>query len=183
LKTSNSKAVYIGLVVALVALGILGRWLPHPPNFAPIAAIAIFAGTMLPRRYAIIVPMVAIIASDLFIGLHSTIFYTWGSFAVIALFSSNYLRGRVGFVNTTATTVGASVLFFLVTNFGVWAQGKMYTLTFSGLMHSYTNGLPFFRNTLAGDLFYTSALFGLYYLGVKVVGKYKIKSTSKVLHS
>jgi len=163
LKQSNSKAL-LALTLALVILGIWGRFLPHPYNFTPIAAVAIFGGAMLPRRLAIVVPLAAMIVSDLFIGLHSTIFWTWGAFALIALASSSYLRQRLNFSSTAALTLGGSVGFYLLTNFGVWLQGGLYEPTLSGLMRSYINGLPFFRNTLLGDMFYVGALFGTYYL-------------------
>src|SRR3989338_3012500 len=100
LKTLNSKS-YLGLALCLVGFGVVARWLPHLPNFAPIGAIALFGGAMLPKKLSVITPLMAMIVSDLIIGLHSTIFWTWGAFALIAGFSSEWLRGRVGILRTT----------------------------------------------------------------------------------
>lgn len=169
LKKSYSKKTYIILALALVALGVWGRFLPHPPNFAPIAAIAIFGGVMMPKGYGVYIPLAAIILSDLFIGFHSTVFWTWGAFVLIALMSMGFLRDRLNAGTTIVTSLAASVLFFLVTNFGVWMQGGLYEPTLGGLMRSYVNGLPFFRNTLLGDLFYVGVLFGAYYAALVLV--------------
>lgn len=163
LKKSSTKAV-LAVALLLIAVGVWGRFIPHAPNMAPIAAVAIFAGAVLPRKYALVAPMAAIIISDLFIGLHSTIFWTWGSFALIALISSGYLREKINVANTLAVTLSGSVVFYILTNFGVWLQTGMYQPTLNGLIQSYINALPFFRNTLIGDLIYVGVLFGAFYL-------------------
>jgi len=154
------------LSFSLIALAVLSRFAPHPANFAPIAAVAMFAGAVLPRKMAISVPLLAIVISDIFIGLHSLVFFTWGSFVLIALLSSKTLR-RVSASGVLATSMVASVLFYLVTNFGVWAEGRLYDHSIAGLMSSYYNALPFFRNTLLSDVVYSSILFGAYALAVQ----------------
>ncbi len=151
----------IGIACALIAFVFVARVTPHPANFAPVAAVALFAGALLPRRWAPIVPITAMILSDLVIGLHPLIFYTWGSFAVIALASSKWLTNAT-IMRVGLSSMAASVFFYLVTNFGVWAEGTMYTMNFNGLVHCYVNALPFFRGTLTGDLFYSGVLFGAY---------------------
>lgn len=159
LQSDNKLGMFIA--ITLIALAVVSRIMPHPANFAPIAAIALFGGAILPRRLAITVPLSAMIISDLLIGLHPTIMFTWGSFALIALVSSTKFK-HITPLAVIGSSLGASVFFYLVTNFGVWAEGRLYAYTFSGLSHSYYNALPFFRNTLLGDVVFTSALFGLY---------------------
>lgn len=151
------------LIIAalLIALGFASRLLPHPANFAPIGAIAIFGGLYLPKRWAIILPMLAMFVSDIFIG-----FYTWQ--IMVAVYGSFAIVGLIGLLvrknKKTATVIGGtilgSILFFLITNFAVWEFGNMYTHTFAGLIQCYTMAIPFFKNTILGDLFYTGALVG-----------------------
>jgi hypothetical protein len=159
LGSNNKTGIMVALI--LIAIAIFSRLIPHPANFAPIAAVAIFGGAVLPRKLALSLPLVAMILSDFVIGLHPLIFFTWGSFALIALISS-YKFKNITLYNVVGGSIGASVLFYLVTNFAVWTEGRLYQLTFSGLMQCYYNALPFFRNTLLGDMVFTSSLFGLY---------------------
>ncbi len=163
MRLDNSSSIYlkIAVVVALVLFVVLARTAPHPANFAPVAAVALFAGAILPRKWALSAPLAAMIASDLIIGMHSLVFVTWGSFLLIALASHRFL-GNVNKTKVVLGSVSASVFFFIATNFAVWAQGMMYPLNAGGLIHSYVNALPFFRGTLTGDLFYSGVLFGAY---------------------
>lgn len=151
------------LVVVLVIFAVLSRWLPHPANFTPIAGIAIFGGSLLPKRWALVLPLIAMIISDLIIGLHPLFMYTWGSFVLMAWVSHRYLKNPTTF-KVVGASLGASILFYVVTNFAVWAEGLLYPRTWAGLLNSYYMALPFFRNTLLGDLFYSSALFGAFAL-------------------
>lgn len=153
--------INIAIVIALVVFVVAARTAPHPANFAPVAAVALFGGAVLPRRWAVVAPLLAMIASDLIIGLHPLVLFTWGSFALIALASSAWLKGMSP-IKIGLSSIGASVFFYVVTNFGVWAQGKMYAMNMHGLIDCYINALPFFRGTLAGDLFYTGVLFSVY---------------------
>lgn len=137
------------------------RMVPHPANFAPIGALALFGGIYLPKRFALVIPLGAMIVSDIFIG-----FYTWQ--IMIAVYSSFILSCLIGLwvrSHKTALTVlggalAGSFIFFFITNAAVWAFSGMYPFTFQGLSQSYLMGLPFLRNTLAGDLFYTTFLVG-----------------------
>lgn len=153
------------LIVAslLIAVGIIARIIPHPANFAPIGAVALFGGIYLTRRYAMILPLVAMFISDIFIG-----FYTWQIMA--SVYVSFALTGLIGLwvrknkklSTVVGGTVLGSILFFLITNFFVWAFGAMYAHDFSGLTQSYIMAIPFFRNSLLGDLFYVGLLVGTY---------------------
>ncbi|KKW23389.1 MAG: hypothetical protein UY65_C0004G0015 [Parcubacteria group bacterium GW2011_GWA2_51_12] len=149
----------------LIILGAALRFLPHAPNFAPITAIALFGGMYLSRRSAIALPLAAMLASDYFIGFYNAwvMASVYLSFAVSG-FLGIWLRGRKNVANTLGVTLVASLQFYLLTNFAVWAFGTLYPKTPAGLLSSYVNALPFFRNTLLGDVFYVGALFGTFEL-------------------
>lgn len=162
----------------LVILGIAGRFVPHPANFTPIVAVALFAGVYLPRRYSIIVPLAAMIISDLVIGLHDLVLFTWGSFAIVGLIGW-WVKTRRSAAMIAAGSLSASLLFFVVTNWAVMQFGTMYPHSFEGLVASYTAGLPFFRNMLAGDLFFTGVLFGLIALAERARAWYALKQEAR----
>lgn len=162
----NQKKFHILIAMVLIGLAVAARLLPHPANFAPVAAVAIFGGAVLPRRYAITAPLLAMIVSDLIIGLHSLIAVTWGSYALIA-FLSNATLAKPSIKKVVGVTIGGSMFFFVVTNFAVWLTSGMYEHTLKGLQQCFVMALPFFRNTATSDLIYTGALFGAYYLSVK----------------
>ena len=149
----------------MIVAGAMMRLIPHWPNFTPIAAIALFGGTFLKRKdLAFLVPVAAMLLSDLIIGFHSTMLPVYLSFIAIVAFGL-ILQRRLTVVNTLAASLSASVLFYLVTNFASWSSGIMpYPMNIAGLMQSYIAGLPFLFNGVLGDLFYTSVLFGAVYL-------------------
>lgn len=152
---------YFIAALALIVFGVSVRLLPHPDNFAPLTALAIFSGSLFPRRYAAFVPLVAAVLSDIFLGFYNIIPIVWGCYLVIALASNRWLK-RPSLLQGFAFTIGSSVFFFVVTNLAVWIFGGMYAHTFAGLSECFTLALPFFRNSLLGDLVYTTSLFGLY---------------------
>jgi len=132
------------------------------PNVSPITALALFSGAYLAdRKLAMLVPVVAMLLGDLVLGLHNIMFFTYGAFILIALvgiFISSRLCGHI----VIAASLGSSVLFFLVTNFGVWMVSGFYPMTLDGLLTCYTAAIPFFQMTLMGDLFFVGILFGLF---------------------
>jgi hypothetical protein len=145
-----------GMILAAAA----SRLIPHPPNFSPIAALALFGGAQFAdKRQAFLVPLAAMFLSDLIIGLHSLIPVIYGSFALIVCLGfwvqRNQNLGRIG----GAALLGA-LLFFVTTNFGVWLFASFYPKTGGGLLACYTEAIPFFWNTLTSDLIYTAILFG-----------------------
>ena len=166
MKSSTLNTV---IAITLVLLGVVLRVLPHPANFAPIAAIAIFGGAVLPRKLAVLVPLGAMILSDAVIGFHNLILVTWGCYAFIALMSHMMLKKR-SITTTGVFAVSSSLLFFSVTNFAVWVWSGMYTHTLAGLSQCFILALPFFRNTLLSDIIYTAVLFGLYAFAVQMAG-------------
>src|SRR5688572_747749 len=135
----SSLSVFIG--ATLVLLAVASRLMPHPPNIAGVAAVAVFAGMILPRKVALTLPLVAMVVSDLILGLHPLILFTWGSFILTALLSSYFMK-RVNASTVVISSIGASVLFYFVSNFGVWLEGRLYARTFSGLVECYVNALP-----------------------------------------
>ncbi len=162
-------------ILLLIILGITTRLIPHLPNFTAVAAIGLFGGLYLPRRYAIITVISLMFLSDTIIG-----FYNIGT--MIAVYASLALSIYIGHVlkakNKAWSMVGAtlaSFTFFIITNAAVWAFSGMYAPTVSGLWLSYYNALPFWRNMLAGDLIYTVVLVGGYEF-VKAQNQSKILS-------
>lgn len=150
----------------LVLFGVVLRFLPHPPNFVPIGAIALFAGMYLPKRWFIIVPILAMIISDFFIGFYSwkLMLAVYGSFTLMGIIGL-WIRQHKRFSTILGGTLLGPVLFFLIVNAAVWAFGSMYTHDLSGLLQSYIMAIPFFRNSLLGNLFYVGVLVG----GVELV--------------
>lgn len=142
----------IFLVFSLVGLAVASRLLPHPPNFAPITGIALFAAANFQKKWlAFLLPLFCLFITDLILGLSWINLFVYGAFALISLMGMR--RKKLHFPSILA----GSTLFFVVTNLGVWLLH--YPLTLEGLMSCFTLAIPFFGNTLAGDLFYTLVLF------------------------
>ena len=161
----------------------LVRYLPHLPNFAPIAAIALFAGVYLNKKYALIIPIVAMLVADIFIGFYNPYIMAsvYGSFILIGLIGM-WLKNNKTLPNIIGASLSGSIIFFIVTNFAVWAVPQsFYPHTLQGLLDSYVMGLPFFRNTIAGDLFYVGTFFGLTEASILITNKYLKKR--KILSS
>lgn len=148
------------VAVLLIVFAAVSRMIPHPPNFTPIAAMALFGGVYLDRRYSILLPLAAMLVSDYFIGFHRTMPFVYGSFLLIGLLGL-WLKNHKKVHWIVGASLTSSVLFFIVTNFGVWLMGG-YPPSFAGLVECYVAAIPFFRNTVLGDLFYVAVLFGLY---------------------
>lgn len=157
----STKTTNFLVAITLIVFAVFLRVLPHPANFAPVAGVAIFGGSVLPRRLAVWVPLGAMIISDAVIGFHDLILLTWGCYVLTALASSIWFR-KLSLGRGIGLTLAGSIFFFAVTNFGVWLKSGMYAHTLSGLAECYTLALPFFRNTILSDLIYTGLLFGIY---------------------
>jgi len=155
----------------IILFAVILRLVPHVPNFAPISGMALFGGAYLNKKYALIVPLIAMFLSDIFLGLHSTMVFVYGSFILTGLIGL-WLRKHKTFTDIIGAAFLSSLLFFLITNFGVWLEGRLYPANLSGLMSSYTLAIPFFRNTILGDLFYTGLFFGSYELAIKFYRKF-----------
>ncbi len=150
-------ALLTGMVVAAAAL----RLLPHPMNFTPVGALALFGGASFrSKRMALALPLVSLIAGDIFIGFHRLMPYVYASFlASVAI--GFWLRRNRSVVRIGAGVLAGAIQFFLVTNFALWAASiGAYPKTPAGLLACYLAGIPDFWNTLAGDAFYAAVLFG-----------------------
>ena len=146
-------------LIAIVIAAALSRFIPHPPNITAVGALALFSGAHFGRKSRFIVPLTALLISDIILGFHTTMPFVYGSF-VIAIFLGSFLAKHPGAVRLGMLTLTSSVLFFIITNFGVWYTSTMYAPTMSGLMNAYVMGIPFFRNTILGDFMYS---FGFFY--------------------
>jgi hypothetical protein len=137
-------------------------------NLVPMGAIALYAGAKLPRRWAWVVPVAGMVISDLVIdyGRGRSMYEMW-RWVSYATFAATTLLGplarvqKLGFWRYPALALGASTLFFLTSNFSVWAEGREYSMTIAGLLQCYYLGIPFFGRTIVADLAGTAALFGL----------------------
>ena len=149
----------------------LMRVVSHIPNVTPIAAIALFSGATLKGWRAYAIPFIAMLIADVIIGFHATMPFVYGSF-VFTTFLGHRLKKYTSLRLFTITSI-SSVVFFIITNFGVWAMSGMYVKDSFGLMQSYIMGLPFLRNTLMGDICYTFSIFyGYAFLERIITSKY-----------
>ena len=157
--------VRFSVIVSIILLMAFYRVIPHPPNVSPLAAMALFGGVYFAdRKLAFIIPLFALVVSDLVIGLHETLPFVYGAFAVTVV-AGIWLRDKLSVISVAGTALAASLLFFVVTNFGAWLLNPgLYPMTSAGLLQSYVAGIPFYANTLIGDLFFTALLFGGFHL-------------------
>ena len=174
-RTTNNLLIAMFLLIAAVTL----RLMPHPANFAPVGAIALVGGILMARRYALWLPVLVMAISDLVIGLHPLILWTWGSFALVALLSNTLLHGKkIGGLVLGVSALSGSLIFYAITNFGVWLQGGLYENTVSGLLRCYVNALPFLRNTMLSDMFYSASIMAIVLVYSRYRTSYKKLATS-----
>ena len=158
-------------LAVLIFIAALSRVLPHPPNFSPIEAVALFGGAYFAKRHwALLVPLAAMFLSDLVLGLlrgglYFEYFTSAGYLLVYACIALSTvlgfgLRGKVGASRVLSYSLAGSMLFFVVTNFGAWLSDPAYPKTVAGLAAAYVAGVPFFQWTVLGTLFYAALLFG-----------------------
>lgn len=141
------------LALSLILLAVASRLLPHPPNFAPITGIALFASTRFQSKIlALMVPFIAMVVTDWVLGFSAITLFVYLAFAVIFFQAAATKKIHLG------TLIISSLLFFVITNLGVWYL--YYPHSWEGLSSCFLLALPFYTNTLLGDLFYTGVLFG-----------------------
>jgi len=168
----NKSFNYLVILAVLIALGVVGRLLPHPPNFTPMAAIALFAGFIFLKRYmAVIAVVVTMLLTDYFaFGYLAAEWFASKSMWVVYLallfpvVFKNFLQKKLGLFRVAGAALASSTVFFIATNFAVWAFSPMYEKTLEGLVLCYTMAIPFFQNTVAGDLIWSGVIFGTYFL-------------------
>ena len=150
----------LAALIAIILGAALSRLIPHPPNLTSVTAVALFGGAYFSdRRLAFLVPLAALFLSDLVLGFYHHMEIVYASFALIVCIGL-WLQKNRSPLHIAGAALASSVLFFLLTNFGVWAFGSLYPMTLNGLIACYVAAIPFFRNTLLGDLLYTIVLFG-----------------------
>jgi hypothetical protein len=156
------------LALVIIAIAAALRVAPHPWNFTPVGAMALFSGAILKdRRLAFVVPLVALLAGDIFIGFHKLMPVVYASFLVNVAIGL-WLGNRRTVTRIAAATLVGAIQFFLVTNFAVWAFGLSYPRNGAGLAACYMAGIPFFWNTLAGDAAYAALFFGTFVLAERL---------------
>jgi len=167
----NSGFTYLVILAVLIALGVAGRLLPHPPNFTPMAAIALFAGFIFMKKYMAVVAVVAVmLLTDYFaFGYLSPDWFASKSMMVVYLallfpiVFRGFLQKKLGVLRIAGAALASSTVFFVATNFAVWAFSPMYEKTWAGLVLCYTMAIPFFQNTIAGDMMWSGIVFGSYF--------------------
>jgi hypothetical protein len=176
------------LVACLViCVAAVTRIIPHYPNFTAVGAAALFSGAYLRKNSAWLIPVIALFISDLFLNnliyaqefpnnydgfvvFEPSSLWIYGAFIAIVWIGSRFVRkGKI--LTIIGTSVGASVIFFLVSNFSAWLGSALYAKTAGGLLMAYAAGIPFFWNTLAGDFFFVAIFFGGYALAKSVIPK------------
>lgn len=175
-------------IVLFIFFAALSRLIPHPPNFTAVGAIAVFGGAYFNRKWlAWIVPVIAVWFTDIllnnivyaqyyegFVLVTNNFLFTATALVLIVLLAQTLLK-KISVLNVFGASIGASAIFFLVSNFGVWLMSAYYPANIPGLLAAYTAGLPFFLNTLAGDLFYCTLMFGSF----AVLDRYVLSPATK----
>ena len=158
------KRVILAIIILMAAFS---RLLPHPPNFTPIMAMGLLGGVYFKnKQFAVVVPLLAMVISDFFIGFHGMMIWVYSSIVIISL-SASLLKPKMK--HLAFASLGSSFFFFAVTNFGVWASSAFYPKTLNGLVACYVAGLPFLKNSLVGDFMYVSILFGVFELAKRSI--------------
>jgi hypothetical protein len=167
----KSSFSYLVILAVLIALGVAGRLLPHPPNFTPMAAIALFAGFIFIKRYMAVVAVISTMLLCDYFAFGSLSVSWFGSKSMFVVYLAllfpivfkNFLQKKIGVLRIFGAALASSSVFFLATNFAVWAFSPMYEKTLEGLVLCYTMAIPFFQNTVAGDLIWSGVIFGTYF--------------------
>lgn len=164
------------ILVSMVFLAAFSRLIPHLPNFSPLGAIALFGAAHFYEKWkAFLIPIIATWLSDLvlnntlyaayydgFTWFYSGFYWQYGSYLLIVLFGLSLFK-KITISRTIGGIAMSTIVFFLVSNFGVWIGGAMYPKTFEGLIACYSAAIPFAQGTLYGNLIYSTVLFGGYY--------------------
>ena len=153
------------IVSSIVLLAVLWRFVNTIPNVTPIAAIALFSGAYMGRKWlALLIPMAIMFISDVFIGFHSTMIAVYLSFA-LSVWLGYSLNRKPSVLSVFASSLGSSILFFIITNFGAWLSNMGgYPMTLVGLTECYIAGIPFFRWEILSTLAFSTVLFGSFEL-------------------
>lgn len=165
--TDNRTRLLVLLCAILVAA--LLRLVPHPPNFTPIGAMALFSGAYLGRRWlAFAAPLGALLLSDLILGFYPGVAFVYAATALAVLIGWT-LTQRRSVAGVASAAVASALLFFVITNVGMWLFSGFYPVTQAGLVACFVAAIPFFQNSLAGDLLFSALLFGGWALAERTI--------------
>ena len=164
---NNSK---FWLITGLILIAVISRIIPHPFNVTPLIAVSLFAGAKFEdKKWSFIVPLLSFFASDIILSFmyhydvfHNTIFFTYSSILLIVLLGRILNNKKINIGKTIGLTLASSLLFFIISNFGVWLFGGMYSMNATGLINCYIMAIPFNKFSWLGDLFFVALLFGIY---------------------
>ena len=177
------------LITGLILVTIIFRIIPHPFNVTPVMAISLFAGaTISDKRWSILIPVLAMFLSDVILSLtnhyslfHNTIFFVYGSILITVGLGWNLQSKKVNVGKTALFTLISSILFFVITNIGVWLFGGLYSQDISGLEKCFVMAIPFFKYSLLGDSFFVMVLFGTYeFISQRFPGKFSDMSAERI---
>ena len=171
----NSSKNNFYFVLGLILIAAFARIIPHYPNFTPLCAIALFGGKYFNNKYiAYLLPLLALWISDILINnfilnnyfdgftlFYSGFYWQYGSFILITLIGRKTLK-NISFLRLLGISISSSLLFFIISNFGVWISSSFYSKDFFGLIACYVAAIPFYYGTLSGTIFYSFFLFGSY---------------------
>ena len=151
----------------------LGRLIPHPPNFTPILATAIYTPYIINNKWiAMLIPLSAMFIADIIIGFHPYMLWVYGAIGLSTLISNWSMRFNKKYIQLGVMAILSSILFFIITNFAVWAIWDYYPKTIDGLLLCYTMAIPFFQNTLLGTIIYTAIITLTIQKGMKYANNY-----------
>lgn len=164
-------------LTALIAFVVASRFLPHMPNLSPLGAIALFGGAQFEKRWqAFLVPLLSVFVSDLvlnnliyahyyesFVLFYDGFYWQYATYALTVILGAVSLQ-KGGWLRILTASSGSAVLFFVISNFGVWAGGTIYTMDAAGLLSCYVAAIPFFKGTLIGNVGYSAVLFSAFAL-------------------
>jgi len=145
-------------ILFFICISVISRLMPHLPNMTPVGAVALFTGSKYRFGTSVFIVGISMVCSDFILGFHPVMWATYGSF-LVAILLGRLLKEQNNWKLIGIITFLSSVQFFILTNFAVWQTGLMYPKTVTGLFECYVMALPFFRNSLLGDLFYTTTFF------------------------
>ncbi len=183
---NNDSNLKLIAITGLIIFAAVSRFIPHPPNFAPVMAMALFGGAVFAdKKFAFFIPLAAMMLSDLFLGLYPYLPFVYLSYIVV-VFLGFTMRNKITAGKVVLNSIAASIIFFVLTNLGFWLFGGMYPLTFEGLSACFTAAIAFYRypalgietsfflNTILGTLIYSGVLFGSLALAEKYVPQLKL---------
>ena len=171
----NSSKNNFYFVLGFILIAAFARMIPHYPNFTPLCAIALFGGKYFNNKYiAYLLPLLALWFSDILINnlilnnyfdgftlFYSGFYWQYGSFILITLIGRKTLK-NISFIRLLGISISSSLLFFVISNFGVWISSSFYSKDVFGLIACYVAAIPFYYGTLSGTIFYSLFLFGSY---------------------